>query len=85
MELKPCKRCQDPFRPTTGNSVVCVVCRPKWMKEEKSRMKHISQMRKHPEAPYNHRGWEGRMKMAQEVRAEYIASYFLRNGVLLKW
>lgn len=36
-------------------------------------------------APYDHRGWEGRIREATEKRAEFIANWYMETGVLLAY
>lgn len=57
----------------------CSPCKWKHLMENKKKYS-----KKKPEA-YENRGWEGRMRVATEKRASYIAEYFISTGVLLKW
>ncbi len=48
-------------------------------------MENRKKYKKKAQAPYDHRGWENRIKDAMEKRADYISKYYVANGVLLEW
>jgi uncharacterized Zn finger protein (UPF0148 family) len=85
MKSKQCFRCEINFIPKSGNTLYCVFCRHKHYVEAAAKRKTKARHKKNPLSPYDYRGWEGRLKKAMEVRAEYISEYYLRNGVLLNW
>lgn len=74
-----CLRCLNDFSPTNGAQKYCVQCKYKHMKENQKKYQ------KKALAPYDHRGWEGRIREATEKRAEFIANWYMETGVLLAY
>lgn len=76
--MKICKRCENNFEPNTHNQIVCIQCRSKHMKE-------IHDKHNRKKTVYKSEDWEKRIKRAMEIRAEYIADYYLETGHLLSF
>lgn len=77
-KMKTCIRCSNEFSPNTHNQIVCILCRSKYMDEQ-------TQLRRRTMKKYTPEGWEKRMKQAMEMRAEYIADFYMETGRLLTW
>lgn len=85
---KPCKRCYKDFETPFFTKKYCTWCVAIHIKEIAKRRKYKNPMKKEKRPLSDIDSTEEsriRMLNAMEVRAEYIANYFMETGVLLLW
>lgn len=85
--IKTCPRCLKDFNAVNGAAKYDVICRPKAMKELKYQrgLKRNALKREKKTGIYELKGWKHRIDKAMETRAEYLAQFFHRTGILLSW
>lgn len=81
--MKTCKRCSNEFEPVNSSQLYCKFCTYKHIKEVAAARKKHYRQRLTPEARhvFVSKEWEE----AMERRANYIADYYVRTGVLLNF